>query len=511
MGKRRITGIFLAVVMIASLFSFGGMGVLADDYSPEAPARIPPLRMARERAAARQDGGVASIMPASDAVPLNVAIATPTGLARVSPATISVEQLRDDFLRVALTPPEFTQLPSGWEVIWTSDDLDIVWIGGWERGLEARVSINWRAQIGDQATITAQLRDNSWMHVGAPVEFTVTVTEFVPRITDYSYWCYINETLWWEESGGGFLYALRFDPEREERTRWMPAVGSINLSRLIPRPGRNPVTIAFRWAGMDAVAVPGSVGEFKSYAPVMTLTLEPRPELARNAVSYTPFAGGGLVMGTAPANAAAARTALNNFSYNHCWNFAMMSGRAGVNGWAYMCCWSSSSVANPFGGNFEIRQLSGGTGAAAWTAEMRGTTIYPASNSVRIRIPAIPRAPRAPRINTRGQTSTIAITDRMEFAVVTHDDIGGTTDAARDEFFAELWLCCCLDDEFAWRAGTGAMNLVGTGAILRCPEDGGALEAHDVILVRMAATARAPASFITAVALTAANLPAQTP
>ena len=585
MVKRKITGLFLAVVMIASLFSFGGMSVGADNYSPDPAAIMPSSGFAPFSSTATPTGlrlppGVSSNITLSigdmdwphvdsfprfaefpigwtvewtsandsvveidwdntwtigsqaairglaagtsavraqlrddagdavgAAVTFNVTVLpSPTGITRVGPAAVEAEQGRwSDFLRVALAGS--TRLPNAWHIDWTTDDWAVAWVTPSWPPLRANLVAGGGAQIGSQTTITAQLRDNNGNPVGTPVEFTVTITEWTPRISDFTQWCYITETLQVQESG--LLYALRFDPTRPERTRWLPLVGSINLGRVFPRAGRNPVTIAFRQAEMYAVAAPGAVGGFTPEAPIMTLTLNARPELARNAVSYTPFAWGGLVMGAAPADAAAARTALLNFGSNYCERFAMMSGRAGVNGWQYMCCESSASALNPFGGNFGIRQIAGGTGATEWYARMEGTTIYPASNSVRIRIPAIPRAPRAPRIATRTPASTIAITDRMEFVVITHEEIGGITEAARAEYFAGLQLGDMHDYFEEARVGTGAMNLVGSGAITR--PDGGALQANDVILVRMRATNRAPASFITPVVLTAANLPAQTP
>jgi hypothetical protein len=124
----------------------------------------------------------------------------------------------------------------------------------------------------------------------------------------------------------------------------------------------------------------------------------------------------------------------------------------------------------------------------------------------------------------------------MQYIVV---PLAGATESERNNFINGICLCCTalgrIDaiipshdepnavwgdgswDDIPWTTGAGAMNLVGAGAITRpvitvagdvSVTGGGALQAGDVILVRTAPTARAPGSFVTAVTLTAANLPA---
>jgi hypothetical protein len=239
-------------------------------------------------------------------------------------------------------------------------------------------------------TVTAQLMDDDDETVGDPVTFTITVTAAggndngggttpVQGLT----WNPVTEAFT-VANDGTVLYAIvrGTTPELIARARWFPLYGELNLSRMIRRGVRN-VYVAFRntegaLAGVVMAGAEPRIPSIQSGAADIIVTISGRgtdvPQ--RNAV-YWNAAGVGTLNGV---NAG---------------TWAVMVGRAGTNGWTALNPATVSQAQFPMGAAIEARQLSG---TAALVAVTGNTTITPAGNSARVRIPAVPRAPGAPRV-----------------------------------------------------------------------------------------------------------------
>lgn len=537
MSKKLVAVMLAMVLAFGLLIPAGGFAVSADYDAGDSPYyyslcwdEYMEAREEAERAERRANYQLsANVAPFGGIV---AASATPTGIARFGTTTTrTITVGGTTWLDVSIVGG---LMPVGWSVVWTSSNPAIVAIGNtWSGSTWAEVNISGVAE--GEALVTAQLVNDEGENVGGPVGWTVTVNPF--RLNNVLNWDSQNETLSTDQRG--VMYALRFNPAQPERARWLPLVGSLNLSRVFPRAGRGNATIAI-WVPLNNVSVPamaepGTAG--RRQGRTVSLTLEPRQALDRNAVTYTPLAGGGIVLGAAPANVAAARVAINAFPNS---SFSIMAGRAGVNGWGSLGLVRNRDVINagmnPVGGNLTIRRTSeiivtppGQANVTLWaTGFSNDNVITPASASVRIRIPAVPRSP-----NPRVRNQAIAISNRMEYVVLplageSEDDRNAILNAIRLHNVSwdngvEYWFPATDDGTWTggnrtipWTLGSGSMVLAsisrptrGADQIISQPRPyatatgGGALQAGDVILVRTAATARAPASFVTAVVLTA--------
>ena len=541
MSKKLVAFMLAMVLAFGLLIPAGGFAVSADYGAGASPYYYQPMSW-EEFMEAREEAEMAAraAIRANYQLPTGIAAfggivaasATPTGLLRVGAATRTVAAGSGITLATDVVGGT---IPAGWGIVWSSSNPAIAVIGNI---VSSGPSWEDRRLLGvaqGTAVVTAQLRDDEGGNIGAAITWTVNVNPFI--LSTAFHWNSNYETLFTERRG--VMYALRFNPAQPERARWLPLVGSLNLSRVFPRAGRGNATIAI-WVPLNNVSVPamaepGTAG--RRQGRTVSLTLEPRQALDRNAVTYTPLAGGGIVLGAAPANVAAARVAINAFPNS---SFSIMAGRAGVNGWGSLGLVRNRDVINagmnPVGGNLTIRRTSeiivtppGQANVTLWaTGFSNDNVITPASASVRIRIPAVPRSP-----NPRVRNQAIAISNRMEYVVLplageSEDDRNAILNAIRLHNVSwdngvEYWFPATDDGTWTggnrtipWTLGSGSMVLAsisrptrGADQIISQPRPyatatgGGALQAGDVILVRTAATARAPASFVTAVVLTA--------
>jgi hypothetical protein len=258
-------------------------------------------------------------------------------------------------------------------------------------------------------------------------------------------WCYRRETFtpigqFAEPEGleNLLLYTMRWDPSNPERTRWFPLLGPLNVSRIVPTAGRG-LAIAFRRADLVRATGPMSVMGTQGVIPVSFVS---RPVLDRATIGYTHRFGGGMFQGSSRIFPENNGTIIDGRPADHPSRptdtfgmtvhipppeeFAVLAGRSDTMGWAAFPGSGLTSSMFPMGGTVEIRRTVGVTrNDDILHASM--PTITPLSTSARLSIRPIPRAPM-PRITTRRaptgeMTSTIALTDRMEFMVFGAEEI----------------------------------------------------------------------------------------
>jgi hypothetical protein len=344
----------------------------------------------------------------------------------------------------------------------------------------------------------------------------------------------------------GLVYAvLRGTTDADwARARWIPFIGELNISRMIPRrdnPARRPViafantneAVAF---GTAAIPATGLLGSFTPESRI-TVTLVGRKDAPkRGDAGMIWFAPGidALVMGGAAPTALVPATATNIIGGNQATgaaydidNFVVMAGRAGTNGWTRLANilgnYGSIGQSFPMGGTLEVRSGLTAAERSAWSwieedpADPTNwnwipnpnvgsnTNITSVDNAVRVRIPTIPRAPRAPRITAASPTSVIALTDRMEIAVV--QSVNDINDPDLD------WMAVPAGARLLRLTSASSARVPNTVGIITREgiatqatfDAADALRVGDIILVRMAATSRARTSWPTAVQLVAAN------
>jgi hypothetical protein len=342
-------------------------------------------------------------------------------------------------------------------------------------------------------------------------------------------WCAITETF--TANNGPVLYALRYNPDSHERARWIPLIGTLDASRIIPRRNTQldrqgavnaryrPTLIAFKCASATLAATPTGLAGDDHLIDI--IHLQGRDDLARNSIVWSGFANdgaGGLSYayvdnsGTRPRFLAPTSTAsITTLSLApNAAHYVVMAGRAGTNGRAMANALTVTleQWAFPMGATLEVRSVATMTdlGTAdesttatgdAWTrtrASDTDVTLRSATNPLRVRVPAMPRAPRAQAHRTNAASLTSLNRNTMEFALVEDFDnltIEGLNNITWTNFETLL-------------APATAGGRDRTELNMR---DLPNFDDYDYIIVRLRATQRNPASHIAVIELPGPTTP----
>jgi len=222
------------------------------------------------------------------------------------------------------------------------------------------------------------------------------------KLADIVAWDGVNETFSVAEGFDGVvLYAvIRMSPDATGearanafvRARWFPLVGDFNVSRLIPRRDNRTAVIAFRTLDDVTVASPITVEGNSHVVAISGRADAPR----RGNAGFATWDNGIVIQG----------------NDNPTWaNFDVMVGRAGVNGWDNLENMTLTQAMFPMGGSMMVRHAEN----RAITTSATGTTIIPAGNAMRVRVPVIARAPNVPAANRN-------LNQAWEYRIVNRDD-----------------------------------------------------------------------------------------
>jgi hypothetical protein len=282
------------------------------------------------------------------------------------------------------------------------------------------------------------------------------------------------------------LYALRVRGDTRDAqltslanfTRWvaLPAGANLNLARIIPRaPRTGEGTPASIWFVKASDAGFGTNTSLVNTAKAFDVWISPRGTLERNELLYTTNGGGGLWLRTENIDArpTATETSLATPSDLGTENFVARMGRDG-NFFAIGGASVFPSVGFPTGVSVEVARVNG-----ALDNETTFASVTSMSAPARIRIPAIPRAPG---IRPASGTSVIS----------------GLRPLDRNRAEAESTL------QFPW--GNAGLDIIGQAGLTWAPimvgsekratlTSLGSSTAGQVLYIRTAPTARAPASF----------------
>ena len=270
---------------------------------------------------------------------------------------------------------------------------------------------------------------------------------------------YADETLEFSAPSNGAVaaYSLRFVQANAARARWFPvysADNKIDISRFIPRRLGQTYTIGLKHTD-------GSVS---------SVTLNARPQaLARDAIKYNPITN----KITGPTNAEV---------------------KFDIGGWVNLNSTDPDFINTA--GEIDAYASNFPTGATGLARVRAVDGVSWASATTRFRIPAQPRAPKAPtvRADRDGVFFLNGANDKMEYTVF----------ANVAAYEAAVLNYAALEGK-VWNAlsrNTKLSDLVGVNGTTD------KLAVDNIILFRIAATDRRPASAIATYAITAADIPA---